>query len=273
MTAKARRQFRAADFADPDKAAKGVNDVLLDIYRRLEAEEDEIAGVQTTINNLDPTALALAAFGSSANSSGASVSYSEPTYTLTLQPADSSNPGGISTGSQTFPGSGFTKTFSGQVDFTQVVQLTSTNQLRFNSSSAEYIRYAGTSLGSSMDFASATGFYFGGRIRSSGIIDADRFGVENKDDQSGTPGNFTTTRSAGRGAFTITGAGTDTTIVITNNTAGKAFAATDDAFVQLLDLNATLTSVKAVCTANTLTITGNAAATVANCKFSWFVLK
>ncbi len=51
----------------------------------------------------------LGAFGSSPNSSGASLS----TQVLTLQPADATNPGGVSTGSQTFGG---TKTFANIID-------------------------------------------------------------------------------------------------------------------------------------------------------------
>ncbi len=52
--------------------------------------------------------VALAAVGSSPNSSSASISG----QTLTLQPADATNPGIISTGNQTLPGN---KTFSGTV--------------------------------------------------------------------------------------------------------------------------------------------------------------
>ncbi len=51
-------------------------------------------------------ALSLATFGSSPNSKGASLANSS----LTLQPADASNPGGVSTTTQTFAGN---KTFSG----------------------------------------------------------------------------------------------------------------------------------------------------------------
>lgn len=51
--------------------------------------------------------VAMATFGSSPNSSGASINAG--TQILTLQPADGSNPGGVSTGTQTFAGA---KTFS-----------------------------------------------------------------------------------------------------------------------------------------------------------------
>lgn len=50
------------------------------------------------------------AFGSTPNSNGGGISGS----TLTLQPADATNPGGISTGSQTIPGA---KTFAGNTTF------------------------------------------------------------------------------------------------------------------------------------------------------------
>lgn len=55
--------------------------------------------------NIGSGALALGAFGSSPNSSGASLSGN----TLTLQPADATNPGGVSTSAQTIAG---VKTFS-----------------------------------------------------------------------------------------------------------------------------------------------------------------
>lgn len=53
--------------------------------------------------------LAIGAFGSTPNSGGASISGS----TLTLQPADGTNPGGVSTAAQTFAG---TKTFANIID-------------------------------------------------------------------------------------------------------------------------------------------------------------
>jgi len=65
------------------------------------------------------------AFGSSANTAGASVSGS----TLTLQPADGSNPGGVSTTTQTFAGN---KAFTGNVKVGTVNALVSAEPLGVN---------------------------------------------------------------------------------------------------------------------------------------------
>lgn len=274
MTAKNRRQFRAADLGTPEKAATGINDALLDVYRRLEAEEDELSGVQTTINNLTPTALALAAVGSSPNANGASVSYSDPTYTLTLQPANGTHPGVISGANQTLSSGSVVLTMA-ETHFTNTVKLANTEAIQFNNSSTEAIRYAGNVttglqfIGDNFEYQPNT---TSGQMYYPGAVNAERFGIITKDDQSGSPGNVTTTAHAGRAAFTATGAATDTAITITNNTAGRAFAVGDDVYVQLLDLDTTLTHVKAVLTANTITVTGNAAAT-ATCKFAWFVVR
>lgn len=275
MTAKNRRQFRAADLGTPEKAATGINDALLDVYRRLEAEEDELSGVQTTINNLTPTALALAAVGSSPNANGASVSYSDPTYTLTLQPTDGTSPGVISAANQTINRSGVVLTFNGQCNHDDIIRLNSTRSIQFNGGSSHAIRYAGN-VTTGLQFIGDNFEYqpnsTSGQMYYPGAVNAERFGIITKDDQSGSPGNVTTTAHAGRAAFTATGAATDTAITITNNTAGRAFAVGDDVYVQLLDLDTTLTHVKAVLTANTITVTGNAAAT-ATCKFAWFVVR
>lgn len=270
MTAKSRRQFRVSDLANPETAAKGMNDVLLDIYRRLEAEEDELQGVRTTINNLTPTALALAAVGSSPNANGASVSYSDPTYTLTLQPADGTYPGVISGANQTL-NSGAVVLTLGLTTITSTMSVSGTTAIQFNGSSSNFIRVAGGGgfgTGTNLELGSASGIVLNQQVWAADQLGADRFEVNDKDDQSGTPGNFTTTRSAGRAAI----AAGATQVVITNNTSGKAFAATDDVFIQLITADATLTRVIAVMTANTLTITGNAAATAA-VSLSWWVLK
>jgi len=213
----------------------------------------------------------ITAYGSAPNAAGGTITGTA----LTLQPTDGTNPGGISGTSQTLSVSPNIVTFAGQVNHSNVIRLSASNSVQFNGSSTQYIRYASNIT---------TGLQFGGDnfefqptattsvLYYSQKINADRYGIIAKDDQSGTPGNFTTTRSAGRAAFTATGAATDTVIVITNNTAGKAFAATDDAYVTFIDLDATATTMKAVCTANTLTVTANAAAT-ATCRFSWWLLK
>lgn len=61
----------------------------------------------------------MGAFGSSPNSNGGSISGS----TLTLQPADGSNPGGVSTAAQTFAGA---KTFAGNVSIPHIISTGST---------------------------------------------------------------------------------------------------------------------------------------------------
>lgn len=63
-------------------------------------------GTSWTIAASYPSSLSLASFGSSPNASGASFSNN----TLTLQPADGTHPGGVSTASQTFGGN---KAFTG----------------------------------------------------------------------------------------------------------------------------------------------------------------
>lgn len=254
-----------------DETLDRVQQAVDEAIRRLELA---VAGVQTDITTAvaaidPPNTLALAAFGSAPNANGATLAYAAPAYTLTLQPASATQPGGVTaTGTQTFAG---IKEF-GEVHISSTLKMTGTNSIQFFSTSTEYIRYAGGSgigTGTNIEFGSAQGFYFNNNVwLAAAQLSANRYHISTRDDKSAAPGNFTTTAHAGRCAI----AAGATAVVITNNTAGKAFAATDEAFVTFIDLDGTATVVKAVMTANTLTITANAAAT-ANTRLSWFVVK
>ncbi len=97
-----------------------------------------------------------------------------------------------------------------------------------------------------------------------GTASPERFAVTTKGDSTGTPGDATINLNAGRSAFAI-GA---SVVVITNNRC----AVTSDCFVTFLNLDATLTRMAAVCTANTITVTGNTVATAAT-SFSWLLVE
>ena len=198
------------------------------------------------------------------------MSYVDPTYTLTLQPADGTYPGIISGANQTLSTGAVVLTMA-ETHFTNIIKLDGTKSIQFNNSSTEAIRYASNTLtglqfiGDNFEFQpnAATGqLYYPQKM----VVD--RLGFDAKDDQSGTPGNFTTTAHAGRAAIA---AGT-ATVVITNNTAGRAFAATDDVYWSWLDNDATAVSMTAVAAANTITFTASLNAT-ANTRFSWWVAK
>lgn len=83
------------------------------------------------------------------------------------------------------------------------------------------------------------------------------------DDTSGTPGNATINLQSGRCAIN-TGAAT---CVITNN----RVTTETRAFIQIESLDATAIRFKAVCTANTITVTANANAT-APVVFGWWII-
>jgi hypothetical protein len=82
-------------------------------------------------------------------------------------------------------------------------------------------------------------------------------------DSSGTPGAATINKPSGKSAI----AAGASSVVITNS----VVTAASEVIVTPLDLDATLTSYKAVPAAGSFTVTGNANATAA-WKFSWWVL-
>lgn len=110
---------------------------------------------------------ALGAVGSSPNADGASISGD----TLTLQPADSTNPGVISTSAQTIPGA---KTFGGDITVNTNLTYTVTNDSSTTGSNANlahpttYIRLSNASLTSIACIANASNGHFLAIINATG---------------------------------------------------------------------------------------------------------
>jgi hypothetical protein len=276
VTPFARPRLRTEELKTPEAAAKRLNDILLEVFRKLDAAgvdlADTITTFNTTINNLNPTVLALTAAGASPNANAASVTFVDPTYTLQLQPADGTYPGIISGANQTLNTGAVVLTL-GLTTITGTMSFSGSTAIQFNGSSTNFIRVAGGGgfgTGTNLELGSATGIVLNQQTWVDNQLGADRYSVNNVDDQSASPGNFTTTRSAGRAAIAAGAAA----VVITNNTAGKAFAATDDVFWSWIDDDATATGMKVVSAANTVTFTvlGGVNAT-ANTRFAWWVRK
>lgn len=82
--------------------------------------DEEIAAIPAPI-----AVSSITPFGSAPNAAGGTITGTA----LTLQPADATNPGGVTAGNQSFGG---IKTFTGQVNFNQTVVMTSTNAIWFN---------------------------------------------------------------------------------------------------------------------------------------------
>jgi len=77
----------------------------------------------------------MAAFGSTPNANGGSIA----SNALTLQPADATNPGGVSTGAQTFGGA---KTFADVTTHSENVIVANQKEIRFNEASGGGTNYA-----------------------------------------------------------------------------------------------------------------------------------
>lgn len=190
----------------------------------------------------------LAAVGAVPSANGASLS----AQVLTLQPADATHPGLVTTGVQTLAG---VKTFSSQPVSANGYNVAGASALE--SSGGITILRSGDNSGN-FQFVAQFGTEVG-RLNARGF-GTNLFYTMAYTDSSGTPGNATINKGSGRSAI-ASGA---SACVITN-----AFCmAASVVMVTAEDLDATLLTFKCVPTDGSFTVTGVANAT-ANWKFRW----